>query len=768
MCKRIFSWMMAIILLTGSAVMAQTVLTAIDLGASGDDTGLDKVVGAGGWGWSASSTVDGRSVRTLESSAIDSENVHITVPANGGTVRFTYKDDPALSPGTMNLLVFLHEWDGDSWRDKVLGLLPLDGAGWRTVGLPLPKDVFTEWSALGATAKDTMDVDANSANGYQTRLFFTYADASGVWNAPGAVVFDAIDVIAEKDWVLDAGGHADASGTPDVNPRRFEPLSFNGWDINDAKWSAVTTVGGETCRNYAVVSGGTSANMIITLDPDISVMSVRVYDADPTLAPGFSLWANLWDGGAWQDVYLGNVALDGTGGWETHQVPIPASLYDACTDFWPGTTFTDYTANENPVGKQINVGVWAYDLQNNGTPDEGQFLGMTLPISSFGVGTGIVTGAGAIADKIDIGSYLDLTGINKLVGTWGSRAVVDGRAIRTLNASIQSENLYINVPATGGTVNFTYKDDPALSPGTNNLLVFIQEFDGDNWRDKVLGLLPLDGIGWRTVGLPLPADIYTAWAALGTPTPQNWFDGDANPANGYQMRLFFTYADGSSVWNTPGTVALDKIEVVVEKNWLFDAGSHADANGTPDTVNRRRFEPLSFNGADINDSKWSAVTTIAGQTCRQYQVTTGGVSAHFIITVDAYTGGLELTVYDNDPALAPGFSLWANLQDGGTWQDVFIGNVPLDGTGGWERVELPMPAAVYASGHDFWPGTTFTDAAANEDPVGHQVNIGLWAYDMQNNGTSDEGQLLNKVIPISQFGVSNQFVPVELSSFILE
>jgi hypothetical protein len=39
---------------------------------------------------------------------------------------------------------------------------------------------------------------------------------------------------------------------------------------------------------------------------------------------------------------------------------------------------------------------------------------------------------------------------------------------------------------------------------------------------------------------------------------------------------------------------------------------------------------------------------------------------------------------------------------------------------------------------------------------------------MQNNGTSDEGQLLNKVIPISQFGVSNQFVPVELSSFILE
>jgi hypothetical protein len=109
--------------------IAQTVLSAVDIGATGDDTGLTRLVGVNDWGWGAASTVDGRTVRSLDNGAIDAENVQIDYPTSGGTILFTYKDDPALSPGNFNLLVFIQEWDGDNWRDKVLGLLPLDGMG---------------------------------------------------------------------------------------------------------------------------------------------------------------------------------------------------------------------------------------------------------------------------------------------------------------------------------------------------------------------------------------------------------------------------------------------------------------------------------------------------------------------------------------------------------------------------------------------------------------------------------------------------------------
>jgi hypothetical protein len=593
-----------------------------------------------------------------------------------------------------------------------------------------------------------MDVDANSANGYQTRLFFTYADSADVWNNPGAVLFDKIEVMAQKNWSFDAGGHTDSIGTPDVNPRRFETLSFNGWDVNDGKWSAVATIAGQNCRSFAVATGGISAHFIVTIDPTIHSLSITVYDNNAALAPGFSLWANLWNGDSWQDVYLGNVALDGSGGWETHKVPVPASLYAACTDFWPGTASTDNTANENPVGKQLNIGLWAYDAQDNGTNDEGRIENAVIPISGFAVSDETVSNSGSSLPAIDVGSSTDSVGLNKIVNTWGAPTTVDGHSARALDSSIQEANFDITIPPKGGTLNFTYKDDPALNPGAYNLLVWVNEFDGGSWSDKVLGMLPLDGEGWRTVGLPIPEDMYTSWSLLTAPAI-DWFDGDLTPTNGYQARVFMTYSNSAGSWNPPGAVLFDKIEMSTEKNWQFDVGSHADASGS-DTG-----RPLEIDPADITAGKWSAVKTTGGESCRDYQVTSGGVSARFYVTIDPDSTALRIRVYDNNALLAPGFSLWVNFDDGDTWEDVYLGNVPLDGTGGWETHLVPIPAQLYAKGFDALSGGDNADTFFSWDPVGRQIPVGLWAWDDDNSSATQAGQFL-ATLPISSIAVTTE------------
>lgn len=347
--------LLSVVLLTMGITVGSNaaIIEIVDIGEVGDDD--DPQVSSGsilGEVFGDAEIVDGRSVRPKTGTPL--EFVTITMPPDGGTLLITYYDDSSQMGGA-NARLFLNHLDGGTWEDELLGVLPFDGLdAWRTVGLPLPNELYENYLADITCLNDTADApwicDYSTADGWQGYLDISMSP--GFMNIGDPVYFDKVEIDSSKTWVLDIGDNADA------NFADREPMYIPRSSIDDGNWSAITTIAGQTCR---LTVAGLDAPFYGVIDDDIQSVAVTVYDDDASEAPGVSLWVNYLDGDSWKDFFIGNIRLDGTGGWETTTLAVPASVFSLAGDARESSFSLDCSSEFNLAGHQILMQIWDYD-----------------------------------------------------------------------------------------------------------------------------------------------------------------------------------------------------------------------------------------------------------------------------------------------------------------------------------------------------------------------------------------------------------------------
>lgn len=369
----------------------------------------------------------------------------------------------------------------------------------------------------------------------------------------------------------------------------------------------------------------------------------------------------------------------------------------------------------------------------------------TLDIGEAGDDADPTTAARAVFPASIYGTYTAYSG-----PCWTAAEMAHGRSARKKNGATL-DAFTLTIPSTGiGTLYVTYYDDSALSTGGANLRLWLTHNDGGTWEDELLGALPFDGIDeWRRIGLPFPDDIYNAYAdniaCMDDPGQGDAWPADYSSAAGWQA--FFQISQSPGFSDPTFEAYFDKIEIDDAKTWTFDLGTNAGENyGDRD--------PMYILPSDIDDGKWSAITTIDGETCR---LTVADFDAPFTMAFTDDILTLSIMVYDDDPSEAPGVSLWADYQDGDTWRDLFIGNIHLDGTGGWETKSFAVPAALYTDGGDANESQWDLDCGPTFNRPGHQVTLRIWDYDPL-AGSGDPAEFGGS-LAISEVTVTDQAPP---------
>jgi hypothetical protein len=299
---------------------------------------------------------------------------------SSGTLYIRYKDS---SPGGEGVALFANYGDhlftnpDSSWADAWLGMIPRDGSDeWVTVGVPFPAEIGADTDALVAEINAQggstvwVDLNGNLANDFQ----MTFSGATPSWTAvPAGTYVDRIWIDSDKIWTYTLGTGYDLS--TNYRYMGMTPDYSAGWS------DPAETIGGRTCRRALGSADPLVApGFYVTLDSDISEFKFTYYDNDPAQT-GFSFYADYRDGGAWQDLYLGTVTLDGEGGWKTRSLPIPENLYADGGDarLYLGDPDGNYVPAryENIPGHQVLIRMWAFD---GSAP-----AGLDLPLAEYEV-----------------------------------------------------------------------------------------------------------------------------------------------------------------------------------------------------------------------------------------------------------------------------------------------------------------------------------------------------------------------------------------------
>lgn len=133
---------------------------------------------------------------------------------------------------------------------------------------------------------------------------------------------------------------------------------------------------------------------------------------------------------------------------------------------------------------------------------------------------------------------------------------------------------------------------------------------------------------------------------------------------------------------------------------LLVLGSFANAEivASVDTGSTTAFDGF-FNNAEACLTPWGAWNATAelyqGINCRFFS---GGFE-FAQMTIPPNGGTLEVTYFDGSNLLAgtgdtPNLRLFIQAADGGTWEDVILGVISIDGTDTWQTAQIPISASV--------------------------------------------------------------------------